>query len=355
SHMSFGMSWWRVVARRGPCWCTLIARCYKQRANRERPFNLRKVLLLEKTSRYEFERGRYKYASLSEEDLRNLVRASSIAPTNGAEVRKVQRQDYCEDDVHWADAVISAGGDGTFLLAASKVCDSKKLVFGINTDPDRSEGYLCLPVHFTHNFPLAIHKLRSGNFRYCREQPVPVHFQQIPFSALNEVFIGESLSSRYKFFILVINCKLIYRQLAEASYYEISIDDGPWEKQKSSGINICTGSGSTAWSYNVNKVTKETVQDILKLGKVIFYKFCASLIFDPEEVIMQYSVREPIVNRVYSCTRPRGFAHRVSVRSRCWDACLVLDGAISFEFNDGAVATLAVNPNNALRTLNLRE
>lgn len=32
-----------------------------------------------------------------------------------------------------------------------------------------------------------------------------------------------------------------------ASYYEISVDDGPWEKQKSSGLSICTGTGSKAW------------------------------------------------------------------------------------------------------------
>lgn len=32
-----------------------------------------------------------------------------------------------------------------------------------------------------------------------------------------------------------------------ASYYEISVDDGPWEKQKSSGLNLCTGTGSKAW------------------------------------------------------------------------------------------------------------
>ncbi len=35
--------------------------------------------------------------------------------------------------------------------------------------------------------------------------------------------------------------------LHRASYYEISIDDGPWEKQKSSGLSICTGTGSKAW------------------------------------------------------------------------------------------------------------
>lgn len=38
-----------------------------------------------------------------------------------------------------------------------------------------------------------------------------------------------------------------------ASYYEISVDDGPWEKQKSSGLNLCTGTGSKAWwvTWNV--------------------------------------------------------------------------------------------------------
>lgn len=45
---------------------------------------------------------------------------------------------------------------------------------------------------------------------------------QLPVLALNEVFIGESLSSR-------------------VSYYEIQIDSGVMVKQKSSGIAICTG------------------------------------------------------------------------------------------------------------------
>lgn len=45
----------------------------------------------------------------------------------------------------------------------------------------------------------------------------------LPELALNEVFMGESLSSR-------------------VSYYELQIDDGEAMKQKSSGITVCTGS-----------------------------------------------------------------------------------------------------------------
>lgn len=39
----------------------------------------------------------------------------------------------------------------------------------------------------------------------------------------------------------------VFLLFARASYYEISVDDGPWEKQKSSGLSICTGTGSKAW------------------------------------------------------------------------------------------------------------
>ncbi|MEQ2173023.1 hypothetical protein GOODEAATRI_027469, partial [Goodea atripinnis] len=76
----------------------------------------------------------------------------------------------------------------------------------------------------------------------------------LPVRSLNEIFIGESLSSR-------------------ASYYEISVDDGPWEKQKSSGLSICTGTGSKACvppavcrSYNINKLAEQSVEEVLKIG-----------------------------------------------------------------------------------------
>uniref|UniRef100_A0A8D2PQY1 NAD(+) kinase n=1 Tax=Zosterops lateralis melanops TaxID=1220523 RepID=A0A8D2PQY1_ZOSLA len=263
------------------------------------------------------------------------------------EVRLVKRREYNEETVRWADAVISAGGDGTMLLAASKVFDKFKPVIGINTDPERSEGHLCLPVRYTHSFPEALQKLYRGEFRWQWRQrirlylegtginptPVDLHEQQLsqeqhsrahinerfqdqrsdisgphllPVRALNEVFIGESLSSR-------------------ASYYEISVDDGPWEKQKSSGLNVCTGTGSK------------------------------SLLYSPEEPKMFFSVREPIVNRVFSSSRQRGFSSKVCVRSRCWDACMVVDGGTSFEFNDGAIASILIDTEDSLCTVLLEE
>ena len=42
-----------------------------------------------------------------------------------------------QDVVRWADAIITAGGDGTFLSAASKITDRNKPLIGLNTDPAR--------------------------------------------------------------------------------------------------------------------------------------------------------------------------------------------------------------------------
>ncbi|XP_003224309.1 NAD kinase 2, mitochondrial isoform X2 [Anolis carolinensis] len=377
-------------------------------------FRPARVAVVAKTTRYEFEQQRYRYAGLSEEDLKQLLalKGSNYSGllerhrihtknvehvvdslrNEKIEVRLVKRKEYDEDTVRWADAIVAAGGDGTMLLAASKVFDQLKPVIGINTDPDRSEGHLCLPVRYTHSFPDALQKLYRGEFRWQWRQrirlylegtginpaPVDLHEQQLsqeqhssahvngrfqdqksqisephllPVRALNEVFIGESLSSR-------------------ASYYEISVDDGPWEKQKSSGLNICTGTGSKAWSFNINKVANQAVEEILKiakgydslnlpLSKELIQKvtdgYNESLLYSPEEPKMLFSVREPISNRVFSSSRQRGFASKVCIRSRCWDACMVVDGGTSFEFNDGAIASILINTEDALRTVLLEE
>uniref|UniRef100_A0A8B9BDM9 NAD kinase 2, mitochondrial n=1 Tax=Anser brachyrhynchus TaxID=132585 RepID=A0A8B9BDM9_9AVES len=237
------------------------------------------------------------------------------------------------------------------LLAASKVFDKFKPVIGVNTDPERSEGHLCLPVRYTHSFPEALQKLYRGEFRWQWRQrirlylegtginPVPVdlHEQQLsqeqhsrahinerfqdqrsdisgphllPVRALNEVFIGESLSSR---------------------------------------------------SYNINKVANQAVEEILNIGEKILLSnevtndYNDSLLYSPEEPKMFFSIREPIVNRVFSSSRQRGFSSKVCVRSRCWDACMVVDGGTSFEFNDGAIASILIDTEDALCTVLLEE
>lgn len=78
--------------------------------------------------------------------------------------------DYTRDKIDWADIVMSTGGDGTFLLAASMIKNNRKPVIGFNSVPERSEGYLCLPKNFSDDVSGAVEHLQgvSNNYiMYC--------------------------------------------------------------------------------------------------------------------------------------------------------------------------------------------
>jgi hypothetical protein len=63
---------------------------------------------------------------------------------------------------------------------------------------------------------------------------------------LLKVYMGESLSSR-------------------VSYFGLSLDNGAWTKVKSSGLCVSTGTGSTSWHLSINRITEQSVAEVLKL------------------------------------------------------------------------------------------
>lgn len=396
-------------------------------------FSPKRVLILSKITRFEFEKR--VHSDIDDKQLESLLRRrgsdfnqllakhrvhhtylqtiQSELERAGVESKVVQRFDYTEDAVNWADAVMAAGGDGTFLLAASRIHQRDKPVIGINTDPQGSEGYMCLMRKLPkEHFRSALQRLLDGDFHWLYRQriritlsgdaqtgvgdSVELHDQQLnrmpatsrwmdghtprspsnedalhnvkkskkrqrsppervtmqlPVLALNEVFIGESLSSR-------------------VSYYEIQIDSGVMVKQKSSGIAICTGTGSTSWYFNINKLTEQCVSELLRITSEqcnvalpaddkqavsdICTKFNQQLIFDPDSLRMAFTVRDPIFNATFPPTTPRGFAEKIRVKSRGYDAHLVVDGGVSYRFNDGAEAVVEVREEDALQTVIFR-
>uniref|UniRef100_A0A915LIC9 NAD(+) kinase n=1 Tax=Meloidogyne javanica TaxID=6303 RepID=A0A915LIC9_MELJA len=165
--------------------------------------------------------------------------------------------------------------------------------------------------------------------------------------ALNEVFIGESHAAR-------------------VSYYDVQVDNGPMTKQKSSGMTICTGTGSSSWHFNINRMTEQTIEEVLsvidkmglKLDQVvdaemienICRKFNEKLRFGPELTTMAFSVRDPVFNATFPKMAIRGFANKILIKSRCKNAHLILDGSTSMPFNRGAEVLLEIHPEDALRT-----
>ncbi|GFO10835.1 NAD kinase 2, mitochondrial-like [Plakobranchus ocellatus] len=340
------------------------------------------------------ERHKNHYAAL--EVIRKALLEANI------EARVIGRFGLDQSVLDWADVMFTAGGDGTYLLAANKFVNTSKPLIGINTDPDRSEGNLCLPRQncSAFKFKSALGRLLNGDFgwkwrqriqvtmsgRHINDDPIELHDQQLifpehrftehvwedeqvrslkngrgsngkrfprrvlPCLALNEVFVGESLSSK-------------------VSYYEITTDSTKKQKQKSSGVTICTGTGSSSWHFHINNLTEKAVEDILSIANhvsgsgfpahdkdvvsKITQTFNNSLRFDPSEPCMAYTIRDPIRNAVFHVERTGGFSKKIVIRSRMWDACLVIDGGMSFKFNDGAVATFEIAENQALRTVTM--
>lgn len=71
---------------------------------------------------------------------------------------------------------------------------------------------------------------------------------------------------------------------------------------------------------------------------------------------MCYSIRDMIVTNavpVPKLVHPRGFCTKITVRSQCNDASLVIDGGIAVSFDYGTVAKVEIFPEDSLHTITL--
>ncbi|XP_029052621.1 NAD kinase 2, mitochondrial-like [Osmia bicornis bicornis] len=373
----------------------------------EASFVPKRVLIVKKLSRYYFEKLRE--PDLNEEELKvkleergsdyDLMLASHIA-TNAVkneviehlkkmniEYRVVNRENLNPENFVWADLILPIGGDGTFLLASNLIFDNKKPIIGINSFPERSEGFLMLPPKYTKRIPEIFEMLRAGHYNVLMRRRIrttimgdniwdpPFHAHEkgrvtgcekfytedlqkgapnnlpkerrLPWLALNEVFIAETLSAR--------TSSLFIKPDNEPEFHLV----------KSSGLCVSTGTGSTSWYKSINSVNSLVVQEILNLVDEkkqfsseeidkICSTFNSSLHVDAEELKLCYAIRDMIVTDVWPIPKsmqPRGLCNKLVVRSQCYDAGLVVDGGIAIPFNSGTKAVLEVHPEDSLRAL----
>ncbi|ESN90153.1 hypothetical protein HELRODRAFT_122130, partial [Helobdella robusta] len=149
-------------------------------------FKLEKAVIVRKVTRYEYEKyilkpdltedqlkiyinkkgSNYDFLYLRHQEyIKSLLDLENAFEKRGIKYRLVQRYNFRPQLIDWADAIFTCGGDGTFLLAASKIQVPNKPVIGINSDPIRSEGFLCLPRKYSSNIMLTLDKIFKGEFR----------------------------------------------------------------------------------------------------------------------------------------------------------------------------------------------
>ncbi|XP_046811771.1 NAD kinase 2, mitochondrial isoform X2 [Lucilia cuprina] len=319
----------------------------------------------------------------------------------GCEVKLANRSSLSKDVMRWADVIVPIGGDGTFLLAAGRASplfaqsQQKTPIVGFNSDPQRSEGRLMLPKQYSENPADAVAKIKSGDFQWMhrsrirttllgsngkipestdlyrhtvtkmeQEKTEPEYLSKemsrkykakmqrvLPYLALNEVFIGETLSARVSHLQLIIDHQDVVN------------------KTKCSGLCVSTGTGSTSWHTSINRISKHHVEGLFNIlpdnakqalkdlsAEQLAQIYNQNLLFAPDDSRICYSIREQICVGVWPSPKEfesKSFVKNLFVKSRCIDANLVIDGSISYPFNDGAKALLEIHPQDALLAISL--
>lgn len=150
---------------------------------------------------------------------------------------------------------------------------------------------------------------------------------------------------------------LVYR----FSFGKFQVDDGKFERHKSSGLLVCTGTGSTAWTINACRIPPEEVIKVCKAVGVpttkqkaweITQQLEKDTIFPPTSNQLHFFVREPVINQLYSATRVRGMCSKITVLPRLLRGGIVVDSQKKGPIlTPGYKLTMEIDPSAALWTI----
>lgn len=200
------------------------------------------------------------------------------------------------------DLIIVIGGDGTVLDMARFINNTP--ILAVNSSPSTSKGHFCLTT--AENFLENIEKIQEGSIhpKQLTRIRIDVDNQTYRYPALNDVLIA-------------------HQSPAATSRYVIEVR-GQAEEQKSSGVWICTGAGSTGAMMSAGG--ERMPMDDRRL---------------------QYLVREPWAQCEYRLLRGMIGTEGISFVSRMMHGRLYLDGrrlSVKFLYGQRILLTPTANP-----------
>jgi NAD+ kinase len=180
------------------------------------------------------------------------------------------------------DLIVTVGGDGTFFMAAHRAHGTP--ILGVNSVPGSSLGLFAAATRRT--FPAMLKAALAG---------------RLPAVRLNRYSV--SINDRVRPELGVNDVLIAHPSPAYLSRFALSVDGGPGEIQRSSGMWVSTAAGSTAAIRAAGGRRMPLASRRL-----------------------QFLIREPY-DWPARTRRPRGFAHRtVDVGILMHEACLWIDG-----------------------------
>lgn len=210
---------------------------------------------------------------------------------------------FVKDDLDGVDLILTVGGDGTFLSASHFIDD--QLILGVNSDVNNSEGALTqvsldkLERKLSHFF--------SGQYKireYQRERVVihkPVK-KIITEHALNETYLGNQNPHHPSNYLINYNGKI--------------------EDQRSSGVLVTTGTGSTAW-----------------------YKAMGGKKFKRTKSVLKFKIRELFTGRIYNQKIRNGVLNKnekLVITSKMNHGILAIDSIRTYVIEKGDIIEISL-------------
>ncbi|MBW2993105.1 NAD(+)/NADH kinase [Candidatus Woesearchaeota archaeon] len=195
-------------------------------------------------------------------------------------------------DITDQDLVVVVGGDGTFLEVGHYI-RNKIPIIGVNSDIENSAGHHCMSDRF--RFEEDIRKIKQGTLepRELKRLELLLNEEPIKEYALNDILVA-------------------HKNPAATSRYEIRVNEKQ-EFQLSSGIIICSSSGSSAWMKSAGGQPMKLASDKI-----------------------QYLVRDPIYNKISNPTLVNGFSDEIKIKSKMRQGKLYIDGQhLRYDFTLG--------------------
>jgi NAD+ kinase len=155
---------------------------------------------------------------------RSVATVDAALKAAGCTVQRIYRARLRPEDTR-GRLVVCVGGDGTVLDASHRILDDS-IVLGVNSDPDRSIGFLCATE--AGGFASVLDDVLCHRLAPTTLQRLggTIDGRPLPVPALNELLIG-------------------HKSPASTSRYRVERQRHS-EDHKSSGVYVCTAAGSTA-------------------------------------------------------------------------------------------------------------
>ncbi len=289
----------------------------------------KKVLVCPKVSKYEWDLHKYRlsYTELIEKYKRERVDYENILLSHERQIKSrelvkeifenakiVNRENLTRENIKNVDITISLGGDNHFQYVSHFI--DNEYIFGINSDPLVSEGVLL--------------SCSTDTLIKIKEKCDKDEYDIEEWTRL-DVYINDKFVSRATCDVFIGEKERVFTSR------QILFFNDSEKQQKSSGILVSTGSGSTGWFSSASRfITSEPI-------------------FKPTEKYAKFILTEPYKGTLTDSTLIEGTIRANSHFRVCSlnnnNGIVVLDSLDEFPFPRAAVVSIKISqvPLNVLR------